>query len=168
MLRTSRLISRVYRRSLASSHRYQSSNEPPPNQTLSRGFYKILNIPENSTQPQIFEAYQDKCDSLSDQLTAAKEEDMDQIMEELYRIDKAFKVLKDPFQKRDYDMKLKLNKLEELDEEHADPDNHYRNLFSDKAYTKFVEENERVKELKESERIRLAEEKRKQEIGLGF
>lgn len=118
------------------SKRYQSTAQ-------SRGFYKLLNIPETANQQEIAEAYQIKCETLSTQLSTANEEQMEKILEDIYNLDKAIKVLKDPFSKRDYDMKLKLNKLDELEEE--DADNHYRNLFSDKSYNDYMKKKEEEK-----------------------
>ena len=50
------------------------------------------------------------------------------------------RTLNEPFSKRDYDRKLREGNLEDLDED--DPDSHYRNLFSDKAFKDFQRKQE--------------------------
>ena len=91
-----RLSKTIIQKSLPNTLKRTQSTTPPPPTTPPtqepRGFYKVLNVPENSDLKQIAEAYQDKCEVLSEKLSSSNESEMDEILEEIYLLDKAFKV----------------------------------------------------------------------------
>ena len=96
MLRLSRASWRVAntiklnpRSSILATSRPQTTEPPNPE---SRGFYKTLGVAENADHKEIAEAYQEKCDTLSEKLGSSSEAQMDDILEEIYLVDKAFKV----------------------------------------------------------------------------
>ena len=125
--------------------RFQS-NQPPTNQPQTKkspkNFYQLLNLnPDKFKDTDLHKAYEKAMENLAEKM-GAHDGDLEDLMEEMMAIDKAYKTLKNPMTRRDYTLKLKAGKLDELD----DADSHYQDLFSDLGYQKFKAKNDAKKQ----------------------
>merc|ERR1711879_604511 len=99
-------------------------------------FYQLIGITEDHkkvTREQIIDGYSESLETLSQKMGGSADADIEKLMDEMYLIDKAYKTLKDPVLRRDYDKKLEEGRLGELD----DGDSHYQDLYSDKGFQNF-------------------------------
>lgn len=141
--KTSLLKNTAYTSSIFSQRSIQraQSTEPPK-----QNFYQILDISHETEfkDADLHAAYNTAMETLSDKMgsgVTSGDHDLDDLMDEMMTIDKAYKVLRDPMTRRDYTEKLKAGKLDEI----QDADSHYQDLKSDLGFRKFKVKNDAKK-----------------------